>query len=104
MPSDFVFDPTQRLRPHQARSLLNAILKDGRVEFTRHALESRMPQRHMTTADVLNILRAGRITEPEWENGEWRYRVETPRMGAVITFETVDSVLVITVLRYDRAT
>ena len=84
--------------------MLDAIIRNGRVEFTRHALEVRMPEREMSTADVLNVLRAGRVCEAEWENGEWRYHVDTPRMGVVLTFEAIDSVLVVTVLRYDRRT
>jgi hypothetical protein len=32
-------------------------------------------------------LRAAVVREPEWENGSWRYRVDTPRMCFVVTFD-----------------
>lgn len=37
--------------------------------------------------DAINILRAGVVREPEWENGSWRYRIDTPRMCFVVTFD-----------------
>lgn len=35
----------------------------------------------------MNVLRGGVVREAEWENGSWRYRVETPRMTFVVVFE-----------------
>jgi len=41
----------------------------------------------LSDVDAVNVLRGGVVREPEWENGSWRYRVETPRMVFVVTFD-----------------
>jgi hypothetical protein len=35
----------------------------------------------------VNVLRGGAVREAEWENGSWRFRVETQRMVFVVTFD-----------------
>ncbi|MFO0686926.1 MAG: hypothetical protein U0234_32985 [Sandaracinus sp.] len=35
----------------------------------------------------MNVLRAGIVRDPEWENGSWRYRVETAKMLFVAAFD-----------------
>lgn len=95
-------DITLALRPTEARALIRAILDDGIVLIDPNHCVPRMEERGFTDVDVHNILRAGVVRDPEWENGEWRYRIETPRMGIVIAFEAEDSLVVITVLRFDK--
>jgi hypothetical protein len=41
----------------------------------------------LTDVDAVNVLRGGIVREAEWENGSWRYRVETPRMVFVVVFD-----------------
>jgi hypothetical protein len=41
----------------------------------------------LTDTDAINIMRGGVVREPEWENGSWRYRVETPHMCFVVAFD-----------------
>lgn len=47
----------------------------------------------LTDVDAVNVLRGGVVREAEWENGSWRYRVETPRMVFVVVFEPEPDVL-----------
>lgn len=41
----------------------------------------------LTDLDAVNVLRAGAVREAEFENGSWRYRLETQRMVFVIAFD-----------------
>jgi hypothetical protein len=41
----------------------------------------------LTDVDAVNVLRGGMVREPEWENGSWRYRVETARMLFVVVLD-----------------
>lgn len=83
----------------QAKKLILEIIENGEVIYSRpHALE-RMRERGITMVDCINILRAGRMSEPVFENGSWRYRIETNAMAAVITFLSTTELLVITVIR-----
>ena len=41
----------------------------------------------LTDVDAVNVLRGGTVREAEWENGSWRYRVETPRMVFVVVLD-----------------
>ncbi len=47
----------------------------------------------MISATWINILRGGVVREPEWENGSWRYHVDTPRMCFVVAFDPETNVL-----------
>jgi hypothetical protein len=49
--------------------------------------------------DALNVLRAGIVREPELENGEWRYHVETPGMTFIIAFESETTLIIVTAWR-----
>ena len=51
-----------------------------------HAREE-MEKDKLTDLDAVNVLRGGVVREPEWENGSWRYRVDTQRMAFVISFD-----------------
>lgn len=87
------------LKPGEARKLIHQILKDGYVTYSRpHALE-RMVARQMDTSDCINILRGGKVREGEYENGSWRYRIETPKMAVVVTFIGGDELMIVTAWR-----
>ena len=88
------------LDPATARSLVRSILAEGTYRFTRHA-EKRMEERNMTHTDCLNVLRGGvvRGEYTTFENGTWRYRVETPAMAVVVAFRSETSLVVVTPMR-----
>ena len=88
------------VRAKQARRLLSEILQTGEVRFgnSDHAIEE-MEKDQLLMSDVLNVLRAGVVRDPEWENGEWRYHVETPRIVVVICFDSVTRTIIITAWR-----
>ncbi|QSV46771.1 DUF4258 domain-containing protein [Geobacter benzoatilyticus] len=90
------------LKPSEARKLIQHILKDGYVTYSRpHAID-RMKEREMDTSDCINILRGGKVSEGEYENGSWRYRVETPKMAVVVTFVAEDELMIVTAWREKR--
>jgi hypothetical protein len=84
-----------------ARKLIRAILDTGVVSLTKHA-RIEMRKDEMDEVDVFNVLRGGFVQEAEWENGGWRYRVQTNKFVVIVEFEEVDSALVITVWRLGR--
>ena len=63
-----------------AKAMVKKILEEGSVAFTRHCHEE-LAKDDRSTVDCMNALRGGSYQEAEWENGEWRYRVETGRVG-----------------------
>ncbi len=92
-------DPTKRLGTLEARKLLTWILPRGSVVFSGHARRE-MDDDDLNEPDVVNILRAGMIADPpDLERGTWRYRVETDRMCAVVSFNDRSEVVVVTVWR-----
>lgn len=68
------------------------------MEFSPHAKEE-MAKDDLQTPDVINILRAGTYKPAEPSNGEWRYRVETPRICVVMTFKSDTRLRVVTAWR-----
>jgi hypothetical protein len=59
-----------------------------------------MQERNLKSGDVLNVLRAGNIyREPEFENGSWRYRIETKKIAVVFAFMRPDRIRIVTVWR-----
>ena len=63
----------------EAKRLIALILDQGYVEYSAHCLRDSMPDRHVTTLDVVHVLRSGHILrDPEWDEDhqEWKYRVE----------------------------
>lgn len=87
------------LKPSEARRLIQQILKHGDVTYSQpHAIE-RLQARAMDTGDCINILRGGTVREGEYENGSWRYRVETPRMVVVVTFIDENELMIVTAWR-----
>ena len=94
-------DVTSRLSPAQARKVLAEIFNHSPnlVSFTKHAREQ-MQERDLKSGDVLNVLKGGKIlSEPEYENGSFRYRVQTKKITVVLAFKKPNHVVVITAWR-----
>lgn len=84
---------------NEAKKLILTILKDGDVVFSRHAKEE-LDKDDLTTVDAVNVLRAGKITEPpEFERDTWRYRVHTERMVVVVSFVSESKLRIVTAWR-----
>jgi hypothetical protein len=94
-------DVTGHLRAGDAKKLLRTILKEGWVFFSNHAVEE-MWKDELLRRDVDNVLRGGVVREPEWENGGWRYHVETSKIRVVIAFRDEFSLVVVTAMRRNR--
>lgn len=89
------------LDPPAARPLIRSILSDGSVSFSRHALEE-IENDALSEVDVTNVLRGGTVDPAEFENGSWRYRVRTQRIGVVIAFRSETSLVVVTAWRFSQ--
>lgn len=87
---------------HKAKQLLRSIIAAGGVSFSDHAV-TEMRKDNLQAVDGVNVLRAGRITEPaELVHGTWRYRVRTLRMVFVVAFRSELECKVITAWRLRR--
>ena len=94
-------DVTSSLAPAQARKVLAEIFNHNPslISFTKHAREQ-MSERDLKSGDVLNVLKAGKIwSEPEYENGSFRYRVQTKKITVVVAFKKPNHVVVVTAWR-----
>ena len=89
------------LSPAQAKRVIQEILVDGEVAFSRHAL-SEIAKDDLTTVDCVNILRGGVVEPAEWENGSCRYRVRSQKMWVVVAFRTERRLVVVTAWRTKR--
>ncbi len=49
-------------------------------------MSERMAERNLQRLDLVNVLRGGSVQEAEWENGEWRHHVKTPRITVIVSF------------------
>jgi hypothetical protein len=92
----FIF--CEPLRPNEARRLIRAILEQGNLRFSQHALDE-MAHDALDTVDCTNVLRAGVVDPPEWEHGSWRYHVRTARMCFVVAFRSAMDLVVVTAWR-----
>ncbi len=91
----------QPLKPPSAQALIRAILENGGVRWSDHAL-AELRRDGLEVLDAVNVLRGGVVREPEWEHGEWRYHVETPRICLVIAFRSETVLRVVTGWRKKR--
>ncbi|MEM7248784.1 MAG: DUF4258 domain-containing protein [Acidobacteriota bacterium] len=89
-----------RLSPDAARQRIRELLAIGSLELTRHAHEE-MAADDLHLSEVVRVLRAGVVEEPEWERSEWRYRVRTASVIVVVAFEP-DCLVVVTTWRVRR--
>jgi uncharacterized protein DUF4258 len=94
-------DVTGPLRASDAKKRIRAILNGGRFGFSKHA-EDEMRKDELSRRDVDNVLRGGVVREPEWENGSWRYHVETSKIRVVIAFCDELTLIVVTAMRRNR--
>jgi hypothetical protein len=84
---------------NEAKKLIQAICREGIIVSSRHAQEE-LAKDDLTTVDVMNVLRAGRILEePEQINGTWRYRVHTDQMAVVVAFMSESKLKIVTAWR-----
>ena len=81
------------------KRLLVAILADGILAFSQHAYEE-MAKDDLTEIDVRNTLKGGTARPGELISGTWRYRMETNRMAAVVTFRAATYAVVVTAWRF----
>jgi hypothetical protein len=84
--------------PTQARRLIQRIINDGDVSWTRHALDE-MAKDNLTTVDCINVLRGGVVEPAEEIRGTWRYRVCTARIYVVVGFRSETRLVVVTAWR-----
>jgi hypothetical protein len=87
------------LTPIEVKRLVGAILDEGAVTFSKHALME-MDKDGLTTVDVVNMLRGGVVEQGELENGSWRYRVRTARMCVVLAFRSKSELRIVTAWRF----
>ena len=86
-PSDY---KAQRLGRNETRKQISKIMIQypGNVRFSRHAIQE-LESDSLTPTDALNVLKSpdARINkEGEWENGNYRYRLETAHLMVVVGF------------------
>jgi hypothetical protein len=94
-------DIESKLNKIQAKKLLGEFFKKNpnSVSFTNHA-QKQMAKRDLTSTDVINVLRAGKIyNEPEYENGTYRYRVETTRIMVIFAFRSPNKIVIVSAWR-----
>jgi hypothetical protein len=87
------------LTPATVKRLLVSLFEAGTLSFTRHAYEE-MAKDRLTEIDVRNTLRGGVVRPGELVAGTWRYRAETNRMAAVVTFRSATHAVVVTAWRF----
>lgn len=85
---------------NEARKLIQQICREGTIVTSRHAKEE-LAKDNLTTGDVLNVLRAGRILEAaeQTAQGSWTYRVHTEQLVVIIAFESESKLKIITAWR-----
>lgn len=87
-----------RFEPSKARDVIRVILQTGNVVWSNHA-EVELAKDSMTTVDAMNVMRAGVVRQPEYENGGWRYRVETQQMAVIVAIDSETELCVVTAWR-----
>jgi hypothetical protein len=83
-----------------AKALAKKILddEDGKVSFTDHC-HKELAKDDRSTGDCVNAIRGGAYHEAEFENGSWRYQIQTGKVGVVFLFRSEKEILVITAWR-----
>lgn len=94
-------DLESRLNRMQARKLLSELLSTNPNCFSYGSyFKRRLTERHMTMGDIINILHKGQILhDAEFEQDQWRYRIETAKMTVIISFVNPAHVRLITCWR-----
>ena len=91
----------ERLRARAARDLIRQILDTGEVLYVPH-YHDEAKKDAVLLADIEELLAHGLVEEPEFENGEWRYRVRRFRLSAIVAFRSETMLAVITVWKNER--
>ena len=94
-PEHAVIDFGQPFDQVVAKGLIQGIVDEGSVTYSKHALEE-MKKDHLTTGDILNVLHGGVVAPAEHENGSWRYRVWTKKMCVVVVIRSESELKVVT--------
>jgi len=94
-------DEGLQIEPAKARTLLREILESGTLRYSKHCQEQ-MGAREITTLDLVNVLRAGKVEPSESEKGSWRHRVKTARLGVVVVLVSETEAVVVTAWRMGR--
>jgi hypothetical protein len=81
------------LKATDAKKLIRRLLDDGVFRVSSPHGRKAMDDDNLNDVDAVNVLRAGVPREAEWENGAWRYHMETQRMCFVVEFEPEVEVL-----------
>lgn len=58
----------------------------------------------MSEQDVTNTIRGGHVKDARgiaFENGSWRYTIETQRMAAVVAFASEETMVIVTAWRIE---
>jgi hypothetical protein len=93
-------DRDEPLDAHTARARIRTIAMEGAVSYSTHALAQRLPERAMTTADCLNVLRGGWVDGVERPDDRgWRYTVCSAQMTVVVVFRSATEIRVVTAWR-----
>src|SRR5437588_317321 len=93
------------LSPPEAKKRIRGILKTGNVLYDtgpKSHLLAELKNDEMSILDCMNILRGGAVLPGEYENGSWRYRVETNRMCVVVRFLSETQLFMITAWRMKK--
>lgn len=72
--------------PVHARALFREIIDSGEVAFSGHAYRE-MEKDDLSETECKNIVRAGVVEPPEWEQGAWRYRIRGGRGPVYVVCE-----------------
>jgi hypothetical protein len=89
------------LGPDAARRRIRVILRAGRAIYSRHAKQELLAD-DLTTVDCENVLRGGVVGPGEFDDGTWRYRVETSRIAVVAAFRSEEALVIVTAWRIGR--
>ena len=89
------------ISPVEAKHLIRAILDTGDVVLSKHFDDEALKD-GLTVIDAESVLRGGIVREPEWENGSWRYQVETQRIRVVVCFDDETTLILVTIMRLRR--
>ncbi len=96
--------PDEPLHPTDVRRRVRQAHRDDVWYLTKHA-KRRMAERDITLPDLANILAGGHCAPDKttFEHGTWRYRIETTKMSAAVSFDWYQGrLVVVTVMRHDE--
>lgn len=88
------------MNKEEARKLVSKIANKHSVNirFSKHALDE-IKKDNLTISDILNVIKSSHsriLSDAEFENGSYRYRLETAKIMVVIAFISKDCLVVVT--------